>query len=244
MRKIFVVLSILFITFSININSIGAKEFNEIYYINDNNVSLTKEQYDYFSKMYYEGYQKSITLEEFNSYSKDEMKPELVKTNYVNNIQLFSSSINTLSKNLKISSSPSASYKRIVVVATWTTFPSKRSNDLIGAYLSGISLYGGVTTTLEYSGGSYTSSEIQNFNNGFGVSIKLPTSGSNIIISQTFRTTTGGIVYASYQHATSNVTLFDSKNYTIGYGGYGHVFEFTNGMGSRYDAMSGVYIDV
>lgn len=247
MKKFLKLNTILFITLlTININKIKAKSLDEVYYTNANNVSLTKEQYDFFTNLYYEGYQRLITIEELNSYSIEEIKPELVETKYLNNnIQLLSTSHNDLDKNIKISSTPYGSYKMISTVVKWTTFPTIKSYDLIGANLSGVIQNGQVKTILDYRNGSYESNDIKKFNNGFGVSIKLPTSGSNdIIISQSFKVTTGGTVYASYQHATSNITLERSKNYTIGLGGYGNVFKFTNGVGSYYDGMQGVSIDV
>ena len=72
----------------------------------------------------------------------------------------------------------------------------------------------------------------------------MPSSGSNIIVSQSFSTTLGGTVYASYQHATSSISLASSKYYTISKSGYGKVFSFYNNMSSKYDGMGGVYIDV
>lgn len=218
-----------------------AKENN--YYINDNNVSFSKEQYEYFTAMFYDGYQNLITQEEFNTYDEAEMKAENVETKYVNSISPLSTLHETTAKQLKISKSVSSTAK-ISVVLTWKGTPKVKSYDVIGSYLEGVSSIGNVITRLSYGGGSYDSNEIKSFNNGFGVSIKLPSSGSNIIVSQSFSTTLGGTVYASYQYATSSISLASSKYYTISKSGYGKVFSFYNNMSSKYDGMGGVYIDV
>lgn len=213
------------------------------YYINENNVSFSKEQYDYFTAMFYDGYQDLITQEEFNTYNEAEMKAENVETKYLNSVSPLSTLHETPAKQLKISKSVSSTSK-ISVVLTWKGTPKVKSYDVIGSYLEGVSSIGNVITRLSYSSGSYDSNEIKSFNNGFGVSIKLPSSGSNIIVSQSFNTTLGGTVYASYQHATSSISLASSKYYTISKSGYGKVFSFYNNMSSKYDGMGGVYIDV
>ena len=233
------IFTFLIVVFPLNIKAME----NEIYYTNSYNVNFTKNQYDYFTEMFYEGYQNTITQKEFNLYSIDVMDPSLVETKYMNTIQPYGTIISSSSKTLKISTSGTTK-KYVSVVATWKNNPIVRSNDLIGCYLYGVSLNGTVTTKLTYSGGGYFSNEIKSFNNGFGVSIQLPSSGSNIIISQSFTTTTGGIIYASYQHAKSNISLTNSKKYTIGHTGYGNVFILDNSIKDYYDGMSGVNISV
>ena len=47
-------------------------------------------------------------------------------------------------------------------------------------------------------------------------------------------------LFTSYQHATEDVSLATSKNYTIGVG-LGSVFLFNNGIASKYDGMEGTY---
>ncbi len=214
------------------------------YYINDNNVSFTKEQYDYFTAMFYDGYQELVTQEEFNSYRENEMKVENVQTKYLNFINPLSTLHETSAKQLKISTSIVSPIAKVSVVLKWKGKPTIKSYDLIGAYLEGVEEVGTIITRLSYSDGSYDSNEIQKFSNGFGVSIKLPSSGSDIIVSQSFNTTLGGTIYASYQHATSNISLANSKYYTISKSGYGKVFSFYNNMSNKFDGMGGVYISV
>ena len=219
-----------------------AKE--SIYYVNENNVSFTKEQYDYFTVMFYDGYQDFITQEEFNSYEGLEMKKEDVKVKYFNEIMPLSTIHETTAKQLKISTSKSSSFAKVAVVLTWKNNPTVRSYDLMGAYLEDIELHGNVTTKVSYSNSTFNSNEIQNFYNGFGVSIKLPSTGNNIVVSQSFETTLGGTIYASYQHATSNISLATSKKYSVSLSGYGNVFLFDTSVKNYFDQMGGVDIDV
>ena len=132
----------------------------------------------------------------------------------------------------------------ITVTAEWKTSPKVRSYDVIGAYLDGISLKVAPQTYVENSSACSTSSEIVESSNGFGVSIKLISNGSNMVVTQYYTVSKGGSVYASYQHATSNITLANSKKYTISRSGYGGVFLFNSSVSSYYDGMGGVSISV
>ena len=96
----------------------------------------------------------------------------------------------------------------------------------MGAYFEGVNREGEIVTKLNYNGGSYTSN------------------GTNIKLTQSYKTSSGGTIYASYQHSTSTISLADSKNYTIGKNGLGNVFIFSNGLGSKFDAMRGISINV
>ena len=236
-------LKVLILVLGVSFVNVNAKETT--YYINKYDVEFTKTQYDYFSKMFYEGYQDLIDQETFKSYKNEEMNPNNVETKYLNEYMPLGSTVETTAKTLKISKAATTSVStRLATVLTWKGSPSIRSYDVMGSYLNGSSLLSGVNTTVSYSGGSFNSNEIQSNSSGFGVSILLPSSGSSINISQTFTVNNGGHIYASYQHATRNVSLTNSKSYTIGYNGYGHVFNFTYGVNSYYDGMSGVDIEI
>ncbi len=232
MKKIIVALILFASIFVIKVNA------EEVYYTNQNEVSFTKEEYDFFSEFFYEGYQDIVTKEEYNSYEKEEMKAELVETNYA--IVPYDASHTTDNKTIKISNSGN---NKISIVATWKNDPKVRSYDVIGAYLEGPK-WNNMLTRINYNSGNYSSNEINSFYNGFGVSVKLPSNGSNIIVSQSFNYTGSGTIYGNYQHAKSSVTLAQSKKYTIDRNGFGGVFSFYDGIGSKYDAMGGVSINV
>ncbi len=234
----------------LNTSTVNAQE--DIYYVNDNGVSFTKNEYDFFSKMYYDGYQQTMTASDKAYFNGFDLNPDSVERVEYDESQIENdvkqpitrnTSHETGSKKLTIAKATS-DYTIISVSLQWKSNPSVRSYDVIGARFVNTSKIGSPTTRLSYSGGTYTSSNIVNKNNGFGVSIKLPSSGSSIYVTQTYTVTNGGTVYASYQHAKNSVTLAQSKNYTIGSAGYGSVFKFDSSVSSKYDGMGGVYIGV
>lgn len=126
---------------------------------------------------------------------------------------------------------------------TWLINPSTRSYDVIGSRLSNVSLVSGtLSTKVTSSNGTQYFSNNMYYSNGFGTSVKLPEGASNIKVQQSFITSTGGTVYASYQHATSNVDLATSYLYTISSTGLGGVFSFYGSAYGKYDGMGGVDI--
>ena len=130
---------ILILVLGVNLLNVNAREVT--YYINRNEVSFTKMQYDYFSKMFYEGYQDLIDQETFNSYSEDEMNPEHVETNYLEIPMPIGTSIETTAKKLKISKAATTSAStRIATVLNWKGSPTIRSYDVMGSYLDGTQL--------------------------------------------------------------------------------------------------------
>ena len=60
-----ILLSLLCLSFFSSFTLVSAKE---IYFTNDNGVSLTKEEYDFLTKMYWDGYQKMMTKEEYQRF--------------------------------------------------------------------------------------------------------------------------------------------------------------------------------
>lgn len=236
MKKILVFV----IVFCMSILDVNAS--SETYYTNANNVDFTEKQYNFFSKMYFEGYQEYMTLDDFNLFSLQEMDPSLVETVYVKDQSLSRATmINDSNKTLKISKTSITNESNVTILATWNSNPSVKSYDVIGARLVNTSLTNTPVTKMINSSGS-TNYTIDSKNNGFGSSVKL--SGSNIKISQTFRVKNGGTVYASYQHAKSAISLANSKKYTISSNGYGGVFAFSGTAINVYDQMSGVNISL
>ena len=240
-KIIFLMLLVMFVS----INNVSAEEQ---YYNNKYNVTLTKEEYDFLSKFYWEGYQEDMTLEdyqefiksdiingEFESFELDESKKQCIVP--------YDTSHETDSKIIKISKT-CTTICQISVVVTWKTILNTKSYDVIGAYLEGINIVGKPSTRAKTSKESNTSSDVRNFNNGFGTSILLPSSGNEYIISQTYNVSKGGIVHASYQHAKKAISLVNSKNYTISSSGYGGVFSFSGTALNVYDKMGGVSITV
>ena len=218
----------------------------EYYYVNDNGITFTKDQYDFITEMYYDGYQSYMTEDDMNYFNGIKMVPGTVESKeyietYQDEYQTRGSTHETQSKRLKISRANTT----IAISCTWKKSPNVRSYDLIGTYLNGPSLSGGGSAKITYSGGTITPSATKTPGNGYGAVLKLPNGGSGIVASSTFSIIGSGRVYGSYQHAKSSISLANANSYTIASYGLGQVFYFSNlNIRAKYDAMSGVFIDV
>lgn len=219
----------------------------EVYYENQNGVSFNKEEYDFLSYMFWDGSQDLMTINDYNKFIKSGiMFGDIKRDEYIediNSIMPYATEVNTPSKKLNIVSSCTSNCL-ISVTLTWKGIPAIKSYDVMGAYLENISLQNRVSTTIATSSNTINSNEIKEFNNGFGVSVELPKYGNNIVINQIFRVAKQGTVYASYQHPTKNISLNDSKNYTLSRTGYGGVFNFSDTVANTYDRMNGVSISL
>lgn len=238
MKKILLLICMM----GIGIFSVSAKESSEIYYINDNNVEFTKEQYDFFGNMYYDGYQSIMSQSDFAYFDIDLMESKNIETEYSNNNLSRATNVEDINKSLKISKLSAGSNSVITTTLIWNKESLVKSYDVIGARLSNTSLLDTPVTKLISNKGTTNYTLDLNNNSGFGVSVLL--SGSNIKVTQTFTVKNGGTVYASYQHAKNAISLANSKKYTISSNGYGKVFLFTGTASSTYDQMNGVSISV
>ncbi|MBQ7030849.1 MAG: hypothetical protein IJN13_00560 [Bacilli bacterium] len=217
----------------------------ENYYVNENNVALTKEEYEFITDMFFDGYQKSLTLDDYNNIFIDDkvIDSEITSQTLILNNYSRATFHESPSKYFTIAKSCTSNCL-ITLVAEWKKNPNVRSYDVIGAYFENVSLESSPITTATNSSSTNSSSEMVSNQNGFGVSVKLPTGGNNMVVSQYFRVSPGGTVYGSYQHATANISLANSKKYTLSRSGYGGVFLFDSSVRNYYDAMGGVSISV
>ena len=224
----------------------------DIYYTNSNGISFTKKEYDFFTAMYYDGYQAYMTEDDMRYFENTEKDASLVeKVEYEpmetfnpGTISIMATSHETAAKKLTISKS-NATYPTIAITAIWKQSPAVRSYDLIGAYLNGVTRVSSPSSKITYSGGTITPSATKFNGTGWGASLKLPNGGNSIVVSQTFSVTTGGRVYGSYQHAKSAISLNNSQSFTISHSGLGNVFYFSDAnIRNKYDGMGGVYINV
>ncbi|MCI8670438.1 MAG: hypothetical protein HFI36_00200 [Bacilli bacterium] len=235
MKKILIILTVFFI----GIISVNA---NTIYYKNNYDVSFTKEEYDFFTEMYYEGYQEHMTKEDFNYFNNTNKNYKLVEQKTITDILSRATSITDSGKTLKIAKVASGSNSIISTTLIWNSAPNVKSYDVIGARLENTKLINSPITKFVNNSGTIPYNISVSASNGFGASILL--SGSNMKITQTYTVSNGGTVYASYQHAKMTVTLNDSKKYSISSAGYGKVFRFDYAVTNKYDAMNGVSIAV
>ena len=249
MKKLYNFILLFFLCFTIGLLSVNAKE---IYYTNKNGITFTKEEYDFFSEMYYDGYQAIMNKEDREKFDGKELKIENIeKVIYDESINKNTGNMlkgnyhETQAKKLQISKVTGGNAPTIVITATWKYSPNVRSYDLIGAYLNGVSMIGSAASILSYSGGTIYESAYISSSNGYGSVVKLPSSGSNIIVSSTFLVTGSGTVYGSYQHAKSSISLNNAQQFSISFSGLGNVFYFSNlNIRAKYDAMQGVSINV
>ncbi len=217
----------------------------EIFYQNDNGVILTKEEYDFFTKMYWNGYQKNLTIEDYNYIKELDLFDKIVEKK---TIELFdfpierSSSVTSNLRILTISKSCSGSCT-FSLVTRWIGTPNVKSYDVFGVRADNVSINNIRNARVEGDNYYKTYSNPQKNNNGFGFSILVPNK-FNVIATITFTTTKGGTVYGSYQHAMRNTTENISKQYSINENGFGRVFDFTGTARNIYDNAPGVDIAV
>lgn len=231
------------VVISLCLTTIVSADELECYYMNDNNVCFSKEEYEFLSLMYWDGCQELLTKDDYILFKNSEiMNSDFESVTYSPNMSK-STSISDGYKTLKISKA-CLSECTISVTTTWGSSPLIKGYDVMGAYLDGVSLTNNPKTLIYNSSSNYSSNEIKKETYAFGVSFTLPSIGMNTTINQTFKTSKNGKIYASYQHAQKNISLSDSKNYSFSKYGYGRVFDFKGTALNTYDRMNGVEIDV
>lgn len=218
-------------------------------YINTNGVQLTEKEFQFINSFYGPNFFETMTNDDYNWISDLDINSRTVgvKSIYddVGNGLLRSPSYSTKSKRLSISKACSNDVCTVITNLTWLTNPTTRSYDVIGVRFYNTGLNNNtITTKITSSNGTEYSSNNKFLSNGIGTSVKLPSGVTNISIQQKIFTNPGGTLYASYQHAVSNISLQTSYNYNMGIGGYGNVFLFYGNAGNYFDGMGGVDINL
>ena len=181
--------------------------------------------------------------------------------NYNPNIQTLSVSnfVETQYKKLSLTLSDNENgYGDIFVGLLWKMIPSTRAFDVIAVRYVGMSdvdgtQYGrqiwGTNGNYSYVEYGWNGTNINRQDNGFGISMNI-TNDSTINYLENYIGSAvkfnGNFQWAgaSYQHATSNTTLAQSKSYTLAEDGKNGVILFTGNIGSKYDNMPGVYCEL
>ena len=218
----------------------------ESYYTNNNGVSLTEKEYNYVIDFYGDDYPSKMTAEDYNWIQKMDVnnRDYKIEKYYDNDTTTRSSYHQTSSKYLAISIACSSTCT-VNILLKWLKNPNVRSYDVIGARFVNTSLISGTASTrVSSSAGTSYYSNYQYFSNGFGNSVKLPSSATDIVIQQTFSVQNSGTVYGSYQHATGYISLEQSKKYSIDLNGSGNVFLFNSSVDDYFDQMGGVWINM
>ena len=188
-----------------------------------------------------------VTENEFNNYNPN------VQTLSVSNF------VETQYKKLSLTLSDNHNgYGDIFVGLLWKMIPSTRSFDVIAVRYVGMSdvdgtQYGrqiwGTNGNYTYVNYGWNGTNINRQDNGFGISMNI-TNDSTINYLENYIESavefTGNFQWAgaSYQHATSNTTLAQSKSYTLAENGKNGVILFTGNIGEKYDNMPGVYCEL
>lgn len=188
-----------------------------------------------------------VTENEFNNYNPN------VQTLSVSNF------VETQYKKLSLTLSDNHDgYGDIFVGLLWKMIPSTRSFDVIAVRYVGMTDVDGTQWGRQIWGtnGNYTyvnygwnGTNINRQDNGFGISMNI-TNDSTINYLENYIESavefTGNFQWAgaSYQHATSNTTLAQSKSYTLAEDGKNGVILFTGNIGEKYDNMPGVYCEL
>lgn len=188
-----------------------------------------------------------VTENEFNNYNPN------VQTLSVSNF------VETQYKKLSLTLSDNHNgYGDIFVGLLWKMIPSTRSFDVIAVRYVGMTDVDGTQLGRQIWGtnGNYSYVEygwngtnINRQDNGFGISMNI-TNDSTINYLENYIESavefTGNFQWAgaSYQHATSNTTLAQSKSYTLAEDGKNGVILFTGNIGEKYDNMPGVYCEL
>lgn len=220
---------------------------DENQFINENGVVVSQKEYEFIQEYYGDDFFERMTNDDYewiNDLNIDSSDVE-IKTIYLydNGLLDRGDTHSTPSKKLTISKVCSGNVCSVLTKLQWLVNPSVRSFDLIGVRLYNTSFSNNtVVTKITSSAGTEYSYNHKVSTVGAGTSVDLPDSATNIVVEQKVYVYTGGVVYGSYQHATSNISLLNSQKYYFDANGYGGVFLFYDGIGSYYDAMSGVDI--
>lgn len=178
-------------------------------------------------------------------------------TNATKNTATRGASYATTYKNIQISTIPSNITNTFLIDLTnlWLKSPYIKSYDVIAIRTDDATVIEGTqegTQTYIYKNGSTGTIDYSNngtnmvkASNGFGISMNLVDDANTYectIEAIVTATTEWATVYGSYQHAATNVTLAQSKSYTISHNGYGKVINFATAVQNDYDGMQGVSI--
>lgn len=201
--------------------------------------SLTEEEYNHYATLDFD----SATTQEI-AVPFDESDNPTRSTPYSTNY-----------KTLNVTAIPydSVNYA-ITLTLNWKKMPATRSYDVIALRFSNMAMSNGTQSGHQiYTGGSvyysYGGTNMKLASNGFGISMNLVNSTSInslqcFISVNAAKTNSTSTIYGAYEHAKSNVTLAQSKDYTISSGGMGHVINFSSSVWNYYDNMNGVSISV
>ena len=250
------------------INSNGVQMTRDQYnnlrkYFSDMHIDvLTQDEFEEQMQLDFENVHNSLKYfrTDFNHITGEANSTEITEEEYMSagldkeNEQPRSSYVESTYKWISLSASNVNGAAFFCFVAHWKIMPATRSFDVIAARLIDLDVINGtqggkqfytINGTTSYVTYSFNGTNINNQSNGFGISMNLLndtglTALELEITSSLEVTDYPAIIYASYQHATSNVTLDQSKSYTLSNLGLGNVILYGNSsITAKYDGMPG-----
>lgn len=221
---------------------------------NDDQLRLadSDEAYVVTQTLYDDNNQPVNTINKEVSETEAMMLANLPKTTLSNSWETSTKKI-----TIKVVLGASISTKRITLINKWLSLPKVRSFDVLAIRPSAASIslldsefdaaQNYDNKSINYSFYGDNTKKLTGWTTGqggIGTSMNIvddvSTSLSN---SMAITLLTGALpftVYGTYQHATSDLTLSQSQNYTFSSSGLGGVLKFANSVSSKYDGMKGV----
>lgn len=217
---------------------------------NKSGVVIPIDKYNALASIYSSNFMSFMTQEQYDIIKdKDLSKVEIVEITDAdipnNGISTCATEHTTESKSLTIINN--SGY--ITMTLSWLKVPNIKKYDVMAFrknssvnfdsayFFRQYYIYNG---NLESSNTKYG----QNFDNGIGVSFKVP-NGTNHEMDLSIQASGSGRIYGSYQHAShSSATLENAMDYTLSGSGYGGVILFNPKIESKFDAMGGVYLTI
>ena len=116
----------------------------EVYYTNSSGVSFTKEEYDFFTYMTWDGYQEYITQDMVDEIQgKSITDPDVKKVGICTNSSKIPRTrdsnleVTTSAKSLTLGTYCTAYYCRVLMDLLWLGEPTVKSHDVIGSLIDG-----------------------------------------------------------------------------------------------------------
>ncbi len=221
----------------------------EIYYINNNGLQFTEFQYKIMTQMIYEENVANLTTDQYKLYMVDKMTPDNTKI-AIEEDKASDSDVNpnatyyeTNGKRVAIASVCQTTYCRVITANTWKILPKVRSYDVVGIRLANTNFTNAnFAASLSTDDNTYGHKSSKGFDNGMGVSFKLPSNETINTIALTVNVEPKGRVYGTYQHAVKSISSDKAMNFEISAGGYGSVLLYPSSYDGYFDQMAGVYI--
>ena len=205
-------MKVLFVGLLVFLGCITVNAKGKVYYVNENGVELDQYEYVFLQNFYFDTFPEHITQEQYNTLIENDFFNGTVSRVTSSDEGTKSDFHVTNAKTLTISKSCGQTCT-VALQADWTYDPAVRSYDDIGFYFLGSSMSYHAFTV------SSSTSYYQTFNNiisnssGFGNTVALAPTGSNVTVASTLIMNTGGHVYGSYQHAMQSIPFSTAQDY-------------------------------